>query len=132
MPGIEEEKTMRSLIRTSRKYSAKHGHVKLRGMVECPGSIKNHNKCIYLGDKLVGVVICGARNWCVWRLVSKWDALYGIDSHVRMYVDRLERVGGFDTWQETRDFIRGPLNDSLMVELESIRNASTVQGARDN
>jgi len=123
---------MRSLIRTTRKYSAKHGHVKLRGMIECPGSRKNLNKCIYLGDELVGVVICGARNWCVWRLVSKWDANYGRDGHMQMYEGHLERVGRFNTWRETRDFIMDPLNDSLLVELDSIREVNAVQGPRDN
>jgi hypothetical protein len=132
VPGIEGEKIMGSLIRAANKYNKKHRHVTLRGMAECPGSRKNHNKYIYIGNELVGVVICGARNWCVWRLVSKWDASYGRDRHARMYMDRLERVGDFDTWRETRDFIIGPLNDSLLVELGSIRDVNTVQGARNN
>ncbi len=123
---------MRSLIRITEKYNAKHSHVKLRGMMESSGPRKNRNRCIYFGDELVGVAICGARNWCVWRLVSKWDANYGRDGHMQMYEDCLERVGGFDTWRETRDFIKGPLNDSLLVELGLIRAKNAVQGARDN
>jgi hypothetical protein len=39
-----------------------------------------------------------------------------------MYVDRMERQGEFETWQEARNFILGPLRDILLEEAGPIRN----------
>ena len=123
---------MRSQRRTTVKNNTRRKQVKFRSMFECSGSKVNHNKGIYLGDVLVGVVVCGTRNWCVWRLISKCNANERIDGHVRMYVDRMERVGGFETWQEARDCIMGPLSDILLEEIRPIGNVNTDKGIRYN
>lgn len=132
MPPVEKEKTMRSLKERTGKYNSNQRCLKLCGMIERPGSAKNRDKSIYLGDELVGVVVHGARCWRVWRLVSGGDGCHGGDSRVRMYMDRLEQVGDFDTWRETRCFVKGPFSDSLLKESSAIRDEHAGKRVRDS
>ncbi|MCK5352030.1 hypothetical protein KAJ77_05605 [bacterium] len=123
---------MRSLKRTTLKYNTRHSHVKLGSLIECSGYRKSHNKGIYLGDELVGVVVCGIRNLCLWRLVSKCYVFEGGDGYARMYEDRMEREGEFETWQEVWDFIVGPLSDILLEEIKPIKNMNVERRTGNN
>jgi hypothetical protein len=113
---------MRSTKRTTAQYNKRHSQVKLRSLIECSGYRKSCNKGIYLGNELVGIVVCGITNWCVWRMVTRCYAYERGGAYARMYVDRMERQGEFETWQEARNFILGPLRDILLEEAGPIRN----------
>jgi hypothetical protein len=107
---------MGTRVRTTGKSSGIHRKVKLRGINSSPGSVKNRDKGIYLGGELVGVVVCHTRSWRVWRVISNGEASCGKNDYGRMYTDRFERLGGFDTWRQTRKYVKGPLSDSLIEE----------------